>query len=130
MAEKKKLPPVEMSTNRREKPLWETLERIVNEILRNVSITGRIGRIAISLDDDKIWMVLKNSGLIDMFNLKYCTHVQSNRKGLVLHTATTTSLMIPLGAVFEKKRDSSTDCFKNGFWIFYLVMMVAQIYKM
>ena len=113
MSEKKRIKPSEISTNRRERPIWQTLENIVNELLRSVSVTGRTGRIAISLDDDKIWMNLKNSGSIDMFNLKYCTHVQANRKGLVLHTATTTSLMIPLGAIFEKKKDSSLDCFKR-----------------
>lgn len=113
MSEKKRISESEMVTNRRERPIWETLENIVNGLFRSISVTGRVGRIAIALDDDKVWMNLKNSSSDDLFNLKYCTHVQANRKGLVLHTATSTALMIPLGAVFEKKKDSTMSCFKR-----------------
>ncbi len=113
MANKKKLTKAQMSDGRREIPLWEKLESLANELLRSVSITDRKKRIAIALDDDKIWLNIKNSTAADLFNLKYTTHVQPNRKGINGHTATSTSLMIPLGIVFERTRDSTLDCFKR-----------------
>jgi hypothetical protein len=51
--------------------------------------------------------------IVDLFNLKFTTHVQPNRKGICLHLAVTSGLNIPLGAVFERKRDNSVSCFKR-----------------
>ena len=53
--------------HRREKPLWEMLETIVNEQLRNISVVGQDGRVSISLDDDKVWINLSNSASQDLF---------------------------------------------------------------
>ena len=100
-------------TTRREEPLWETLERFVNEVLRSISISGRDGRVPVALDDDKIWMDISNARSSDLFNLKYTTHVKPNRKGIVAHTAVSTCLNIPLGIVFEKTKDSTLQCFKR-----------------
>ena len=113
IAEAKKLPDGKISTGRRETPLWETFERMANELLRSVSVSGREGRIPVALDDDKIWLNLKNSNAMDLFNLKYTTHVKPNRKGIIGHTATTTSLNLPLAIIFERSRDSTLDCFKR-----------------
>ena len=113
MSEKKKIPPSQISTNRRDTPLWEKLETIVNELLRSVSITEREGRVSVALDDDKIWMILSNSAMQDLFNLKYTTHVKANRKGIIAHTAVSTALNIPLGIVFEKTKDTTAQCFKR-----------------
>ena len=114
MAEKKRMTTVQMTrTSRREAPLWETLERIVNENPRVISISGRENRIPVALDDDKIWMDISNAGSTDLFNLKYTTHVKPNRKGIVAPTAVSTCLNIPLGIVFEKTKDSTLECFKR-----------------
>ena len=113
IAEKKMIPPGQVSTNRREKPLWEMLETIVNEQLRNISVVGQDGRVSISLDDDKVWMNLSNSASQDLFGLRYTTHVKPNRKGIIAHTAVSTAIMIPLGIIFERTRDSTIDCFKR-----------------
>ena len=113
LATKRQLPDTEISTNRREMPLWETLESIVNDFLVSVSITGRQGKIAIALDDDKIWMNMKNSSRADLFNLKYATHVKDNRKGLIAHTAVSTGPNIPLGICFERRMDTTEQCFRR-----------------
>ena len=113
IAEKKKLLADELSTNRREKPLWEKMELVLNELFREISIVGREGRISISLDDDKIWAHLSNSGSDDLFGLKYATHVKPNRKGFILHTALSTALTIPNGAAFERGKDITVNCFRR-----------------
>lgn len=113
MAEKKRLSSAEMSTPRRSAPLWEEFEMIVNGIFRDISVTGRDGRISIALDDDKIWLHLSNGSLVDLFNLKYCQHVQANRKGLVAHSAFTTAVMQPLGIAMERTKDTTSTCFKR-----------------
>ena len=113
MSEKKKLSKSQISTSRRDSPLWESFENIVNELLRSISVTGRDGRVPIALDDDKIWMHILDSGKRDLFNLKYTTHVKPNRKGIIAHTAVSTALNIPLGIVFEKTKDNTIDCFKR-----------------
>lgn len=111
IAEKRKLPNHAMSTSRREPPLWETLEKIVNDLLRSISIAGRDGGISIALDDDKIWLQLSSGMKVDLFDLKYTTHVQANRKGLNAHTAVSTGANVPLGIVFERTNDSTKNCF-------------------
>ena len=114
MAQKKRMSAVQMTrTTRREEPLWQTLERIMNGVLRLVSISGRDGKVSVALDDDKIWMNISNAKSTDLFNLKYTTHVKPNRKGIVAHTAVSTCLNIPLGIVFEKTKDSTLQCFKR-----------------
>ena len=90
------------------------LERIVNGVLRSVSISGRVGKIAVALDDDKIWMNISNANSTDLFNLKYTTHVKPNRKGIIAHTAVSTNLNLPLNTVFEKKKDSTVGCLKRS----------------
>ena len=130
MAEKKRMAAVQMTrTSRREQPLWETLERIVNEILRGISISGREERLAVALDDDKIWMDISNTGSTDLFNLKYTTHVKPNRKGIVAHTAVSTSLNIPLGIIFEKQKIQLSNVL-SVVLIFYSAKMEKQISEM
>lgn len=102
-----------ISTSRREAPLWEELERITNTIMRKISITGRRGRVSIALDDDKIWGNFSNSASMDLFNLKYQTHVKANRKGLVAHTAVSTGVNMPIGIVMERAKDNTAQCFKR-----------------
>ena len=113
MSEKKRLPPTQISTSRRERPLWESLELITNELLRSISIVEREGRISVALDDDKIWMRLSDSVGSDLFNLKYTTHVKANRKGIIAHTAVTTGVNMPLGITFERSNDSTLNCFRR-----------------
>ena len=112
-AENRKLGVDSMSTSRREIPIWASLETIVNKLFRTISIAGREGEISIALDDDKIWLSQANSKVQDLFGLKYTTHNQANRKGLVGDTATTTGIIFPLGIVFEKTFDTSVSCFKR-----------------
>lgn len=113
IATKRQLDDSEISTNRREVPLWETMETIVNEFLKSISITERKGKISVALDDDKIWANLKNSSKDDLFNLKYTTHVKDNRKGFVAHTAVSSGANIPLGISFERIKDTTEKCFKR-----------------
>ena len=116
-------------TTRREEPLWETLERFVNEVLRSISISGRDGRVPVALDDDKIWMDISNARSSDLFNLKFTTHVKPNRKGIVAHTAVSTCLNIPLGIVFEKPKTLHFNASKDAS-IFYSVQMEKRISEM
>lgn len=100
-----------MRTSRSATPLWQTLESIVNAEMKKFAIDNREGRIAISLDDDKIWFANKQAGKSDLFDLKYTTHTKANRKGAVAHTAVSTSLMIPLQIAFERTKDNAASCF-------------------
>lgn len=110
MSTKKKVPPHMMRSTRCSTPLWQTLEAIVNAELKNIVIAGREGRIAISLDDDKVWFANNTSNMTDLFDVKYTTHTQANRKGMVAHTAVTTGHMVPLNIAIERKDDSATKC--------------------
>lgn len=112
-AENRRLSSDTMSTSRREKPIWASLETLVNDILRTIAIAGRDGEISIALDDDKIWLSQANSKVKDLFGLKYTTHTQANRKGIVADTAVTTGITFPSGIVFEKTYDTSVSCFKR-----------------
>ena len=94
-------------------PLWEAMECVVNNFLMSISITGRNGKISVALDDDKLWLGLKNSARMDLFGLKYCKHVKDNRTGLILHTAVTSTTNIPLGVAFERSNDTTASCFQR-----------------
>ncbi len=112
ISEERRISCTDISTNsRRETPLWEYLEAIVNELLRSVSIAGRHGVISLSLDDDKIWASFSKILKMDRRNLKYTTHVKANRKGIIAHTAVSTGVMLPLGISFERAKDSTLSCF-------------------
>ena len=113
LAERKQLPKSQIQTSRRAPPTWQLLEGHVNEFLRSISVTGREGEVAIALDDDKVWLSQTKSKSTDLFNLKYTTHVQPNRKGIVGHTAVSTGANIPLGIVFEKTFDTTLSCFQR-----------------
>jgi len=63
LANKKQVPPTSIRTSRHSKPLWESLETILNEMFADVSVNDREGRISIALDDDKIWFGSKVSGI-------------------------------------------------------------------
>ena len=54
LANRKKIDNASVSTSRRSKPLWTSLQAIINEILRSISIEDREGRISVALDDDKV----------------------------------------------------------------------------
>ena len=111
IATKKEVAVDVMRTSRSATPLWQTLESIVNAEMKKYAIDDREGRIAISLDDDKIWFANKRAGKSDLFDLKYTTHTKANRKGAVAHTAVSTSLMIPLQIAFERTKDNASSCF-------------------
>ena len=98
---------------RRDEYLFDKLECNFNKLCKDISISGRTGKIYIALDDDKIWAFQSNDHLAETFGLKYQVHVQANRRGFVAHTAVSTGLMIPLGITFEKKSDSADICFKR-----------------
>ena len=51
--------------------------------------------------------------LFDTFGIKYTTHVKPNRKGIVAHTAVSSTAQIPLGIAFEQKKDNALSCFKR-----------------
>ena len=55
------LPTHEIRDSRQAEAPWKELETIVNNLLRQVSIEGRKGKISIALDDDKIWFASKVS---------------------------------------------------------------------
>ena len=113
LAKAKQIPSTGIRTARDNAPIWEGLETTVNNLLRSISISGRDGKIAIALDDDKIWFGSKVAQRVDLFNLKFTTHVKANRKSIVAHTAVSTGVNIPLGIVFERTKDTSYSCFKR-----------------
>ena len=113
MSEAKKVPDGEIRTTRSNSAIWEGLEPIVNKLCGDISIINRQGKIAISLDDDKIWLAVSQSGRDDLYNLKYTTHVKPNRKGIVAHTAVSVGALMPLGLKFEKAKDSPITCAKD-----------------
>jgi hypothetical protein len=100
-----------VGAGRREKCLWEYLENILNNLCRDISISNRPGRIAIALDDDKIWAALRK--LTDCFGLKFTMHNKANRKGFVAHTAISCGANMPLGIMMERQKDSTSDCFER-----------------
>ena len=85
----------------------------VNNLCRRISIGNRTGNISIALNDDKIWVDLSGESRNDTFGIKYTTHNQPNRKGIVAHTAILTGTNIPLGCAFERKKDSASEAFKR-----------------
>ena len=102
-----------ISDRRRSRTNWEKLEAAMNELLWDLSVTGRTGTISIALDDDKVWFSNTGENASDRFGLKYTTHVRDNRKGIIAHTAVSAVLGFPLAVAFEKKEDSSISCFKR-----------------
>ena len=104
-----------VGTSRRNECLWEMMERVVNKILRDLSIAGRTDDITIALDDDKIWVELSGSNELDTFGLRKVTHVKDNRKGIVAHTAVSTTANIPLCFIFERVGDTAVKCFLRIF---------------
>lgn len=101
--------------SRRPKCLWELCEKAMNETLRKISVAGFSGDIAIALDDDKIWVESSGRNQDDHFKLRKVTHVTDNRKGIISHTAVTTTANLIIAAMFEKTGDSAVDCFKQIF---------------
>lgn len=104
-----------VGTSRRFECLWEMMERTVNSFLRNISIAGRTDEIIIALDDDKIWVESSGSNQLDDFGLRKVTHVKDNRKGIIAHTAVSSTTNLPLCFMFERRGDSAVDCFKRIF---------------
>ena len=102
-----------VGAGRRGKCVWEYLEEAVNNLCRRISVSNRTGNISVALDDDKIWANLTGLNKSDTFGIKYTTHVQPNRKGIVAHTAVSTGANMPLGIAIEKKKDSTMECFKR-----------------
>lgn len=113
LATKKSISPYQMTNGRRESFLWEKFESILNNLLREISIVDREGKIGIALDDDKIWLNASKNNLLDTFGLKYTTHTKPNRKGLVAHTAVSSGANMPLGVAFERTKDTTLQCFKR-----------------
>ena len=98
---------------RRDTCNWERMERAFNDVCRSLFVANRVGSIKIALDDDKVWFMNTGANAKDRFGLKYCTHVRDNRKGLICHTAVSSSLNLPLGISFEKTDDTTASCFKK-----------------
>jgi hypothetical protein len=68
LAHLKQVASTTMRTSRHSKPLWESLETILNKMFADVSVNDREGRISIALDDDKIWFGSKVSITFAIFN--------------------------------------------------------------
>ncbi len=106
---------VNIGTSRRGLCLWQKLENAVNHVMRSISVEYRPGKISIALDDDKIWYNMENKQSDYTFGLKITRHVKDNRIGMILHTAVSTSLNIPLCCTFEKIMDSTGCCYERIF---------------
>ena len=102
-----------LGSGRRDKCIWEHLEDLANNICRQISISNHPGKISIALDDDKVWVNLTGRNKTDTFGIKYTTHVKPNRKGIVAHTAVSTGANLPLGIIFERKKDTTYICFER-----------------
>ena len=104
-----------VGTSRREKCLWEILEVAVNKFLRTISIVDRNDEIEVSYDDDKIWCQTSGKNEEDHFGLRRVTHVKDNRRGIISHTAVSTTTLMPLGFLFERKGNNAISCFNESF---------------
>ena len=104
-----------VGTSRCDQCLWEKLEVIANNIMREISIVGRTDHISSAADDDKIWVESTGRNAKDDFGLRRVTHVKDNRKGIISHTATTTGLNVPIGFIFERNGWTAVDCFMHLF---------------
>jgi hypothetical protein len=104
-----------VGTGRRPECLWKILEAALNSFLRSVTIAGREDKIAIALDDNKVWIQTSGKNAEDAFTLRKVTHVKDNRKGCISHTAGSTSTNILYGTMFEQEGDTAAKCFKNIF---------------
>jgi hypothetical protein len=90
------------------------LETSLNTMLRELSIVGRSQSIIIiTLDDDKIWAANSGQNASDRFGLRYTQHVKDNRKGIVAHTAVSSTTSLPIGIAFERVNESSNICFRR-----------------
>jgi hypothetical protein len=106
----------EIGICRRSESLWETLEFTVNRELMNVSIAERKGKMLIALDDeDKVWYNTIIRWISDTFGIKITRHVKDNRIGMILHTAVSSGLNIPVGCTFERVKESTKECYKRMF---------------
>ena len=85
----------------------------MNNLCRQISISNWSGNISGALDDDKIWLDLSGQNKRDTFGIRYTTHVQPNRKGIVAHTIVSTGANMPLGIAIERKKDKTLECFKR-----------------
>ena len=113
IATMKELPAAAVSTSRRDEPIWQAYENIVNKMLKEISVKGRDGRVSIALDDDKTWLNCTTSNSRDLCNLKFTRHAKPNRNGIIAHTAVSSGATFPLGIIFEKTKDTTINCFKR-----------------
>jgi hypothetical protein len=104
-----------VGSSRRDKCLWESMETAANKFLRSISIAKRKDDIVIALDDDKIWVESSGANGEDDFGLRKVTHVKDNRKGIIAHTAVSSTTNIPLCFMFERKGDTAVSCFTRIF---------------
>ena len=104
-----------VDNGRRPECLWKIMENVLNIFLRSIAIAGRDDKIDIALDDDKVW--IQNSGVNaeDHFTLRKVTHIKDNRKGIISHTAGSTTTNILYCTMFEQQSDTATTCFKKIF---------------
>ena len=114
MSELKRVPQHQMRRPTSPVPIWQEIEKLTNNILKNFTVIGREnGKITISLDDDKVWFACSVANSTDLFNVKYTTHTQANRKGLVAHSAVTTGHMTPMSIAVERTKDTTVKCMKR-----------------
>jgi hypothetical protein len=67
--------------------------------------------ISIALDDDKVWHEnMTRTSLGDTFGIKITRRVKDNHIGIVLHTAVSSPLNIPLGCTFEHLKEKTELC--------------------
>ena len=104
-----------VGSSRRDECLWDQFELAANKLLRKLSIVGRTDEISVALDDDKIWVQTSGRNEDDYFGLRKVTHVKDNRKGIVAHTAVSSTTNIPLAFMFERQGDRAIDCFTRIF---------------
>jgi hypothetical protein len=106
---------LQIGTGRRDLCRWQKLESTVNQDLRSVSVVDRPGKISIALDDDKVWYNMAKKAIRDTFGLKITRHVKDNRIGMILHTAVSSALNIPLGCTFERVKENTQTCYERIF---------------
>jgi hypothetical protein len=104
-----------VGSSRRKECLWESMETSINLLLRKLTVAGRTDDIVIALDDDKIWVDTSGRNEEDDFGLRKVTHTQANRKGIIAHTAVSTTINIPLCFIFERRGDKAVECFTRLF---------------
>ena len=87
---------------------WQAIEEVVNnsicQLVFPTSSSSTSNPYLIAIDDDKVHFAWGNNSQTN--GLKRCHHAKDNRRGFTVHTAAFPASQIPIGAFFQRDRES------------------------